>query len=245
MSSNIPQVPGIYIITCTINGKIYIGSSINILKRWSDHRSALRAYRHNNPHLQRAWNKYGESAFTFEVLELVMPWSLLDREQYWLDKLKPYQRKVGYNIGIKAIGGMVGRKHTPEALTKMSSQQKGKKQKSETIEKRRISNTGKKRSPEFRARLSAANKGKKHSPEALAKMSAAKLGKKLSPEIYEQQAESRRKTYIFTSPEGVEIIAKGLAKFCREHGLLSGSMSEVASGKRRQYKGWKCRLAEV
>ena len=60
---------GIYSITNSGNGKRYIGQSIDIEKRWREHRWHLRANKHKNNHLQNAWNKYGETAFVFEVLE--------------------------------------------------------------------------------------------------------------------------------------------------------------------------------
>jgi group I intron endonuclease len=61
---------GVYKITNTVDGKVYIGSTATDMDtRWTTHRSALRGGKHYNAHLQRAWNKYGESAFTFEVVE--------------------------------------------------------------------------------------------------------------------------------------------------------------------------------
>ena len=54
---------GVYQIKNTLNGKAYIGSSKNIKRRLGIHRSMLRRGTHRNPHLQNAWNKYGESAF--------------------------------------------------------------------------------------------------------------------------------------------------------------------------------------
>lgn len=61
---------GVYKITNTVDGKVYIGSSaVDIDCRWSTHRALLRTGKHYNRHLQRAWNKYGESVFTFEVVE--------------------------------------------------------------------------------------------------------------------------------------------------------------------------------
>lgn len=60
---------GIYRITCVPTGNHYIGSSIHIEERWRQHRTEMRGGYHSNPHLQRSWNKYGEPAFTFVVLE--------------------------------------------------------------------------------------------------------------------------------------------------------------------------------
>lgn len=59
----------IYAITHVASGKKYIGSSVTILHRWSDHRSDLRRNRHHCAHLQNAWNKYGEAAFAFSILK--------------------------------------------------------------------------------------------------------------------------------------------------------------------------------
>lgn len=60
---------GIYKILNKTNGKFYIGSSINIPKRWWEHKKRLRLGIHQNIHLQRAWNEYGEESFVFEIYE--------------------------------------------------------------------------------------------------------------------------------------------------------------------------------
>src|SRR5260221_5069738 len=117
MSEDIPKTSGIYKITCTVTRKIYIGSAINLRKRQHGHWGHFRRNTHYNLILQNAWNKYGESAFTFEVLELVLPMSLTAREQYWFHKLKPFGKR-GYNIAPEA-GSSLGRKHTPEEIEKM------------------------------------------------------------------------------------------------------------------------------
>jgi len=61
----------IYAITNTINGRRYIGQTIqnNLHRRWSDHCSRLRRETHFNAHLQSAWKKYGADAFTIEALD--------------------------------------------------------------------------------------------------------------------------------------------------------------------------------
>lgn len=85
---------GIYVIRNQINGKEYVGKAVRVNKRWRDHRSALRAGRHPNPLLQRAWDKYGESSFQFELIEVVTDLSTLaERENHHADIRKP-----AYNI---------------------------------------------------------------------------------------------------------------------------------------------------
>jgi len=96
---------GIYKITNTVNGKFYVGSSKNIKWRWYCHRHYLENNKHDNPKLQHSWNKHGKSNFTFEVIEETNSKMLLEREQYYLDTLKPYERLIGYNICPKAEGG--------------------------------------------------------------------------------------------------------------------------------------------
>lgn len=90
---------GIYRIRNVINDKCYYGSSKNIKKRWSKHKSQLKYNRHENILLQRAWNKYGEENFIFEIVELCNEIELLLVEQKYLD-MNP-----DYNIGKVANGG--------------------------------------------------------------------------------------------------------------------------------------------
>lgn len=54
---------GIYQIKNKINGKVYIGQSINIEKRLKRHLNDLRKLKHRNQHLQNAFNKYGEKSW--------------------------------------------------------------------------------------------------------------------------------------------------------------------------------------
>jgi group I intron endonuclease len=226
MSSIVPRAPGIYKITCTTNGKFYIGSSINLYKREKQHRYELTQNTHINHYLQNAWNKYGEESFTFEVVEFVFEWSLLDREQYWLDKLKPYKRGVGFNIARCAEAPNRGQVASPEMRAKVSAAHKGKRL-----------------SPEHRAKIGATSKGRKHSAESRAKASASNKNPSLA--IRERIAQKLSLDYLIISPDGDEYRVKGLAKFCREHGLHTSDMCAVAKGKWSHHKGWKCQKIDV
>jgi group I intron endonuclease len=56
----------VYYIRNAINGNWYVGSTVN-KKRLAAHKRQLKKNEHDNCHLQSAWNKYGESAFTFNI----------------------------------------------------------------------------------------------------------------------------------------------------------------------------------
>jgi group I intron endonuclease len=75
----------IYKIVNTANGKFYVGSTTNTQERFRTHRNRLRNNRHHAAHLQAAWNKYGEAAFVFHVVQVVpADASLQAAEDMWL-----------------------------------------------------------------------------------------------------------------------------------------------------------------
>lgn len=100
------KICGVYKITNKKNSKFYIGSSKNIYYRWEQHISKLNSGIHDNTHLQNSWNKYGESNFIFEIIEECSPEIQFEREQYYLNTLKPFD-DVGYNI-VRRISSKYG-----------------------------------------------------------------------------------------------------------------------------------------
>ena len=94
-------IAGIYSIVNQNNGKTYIGSSKNIIRRWGIHKSALKNNRHHCIHLQRSWNKHGPDAFKFEVIvEMTNP----SEKLLLAEELKVISERLPqYNIG--AVGG--------------------------------------------------------------------------------------------------------------------------------------------
>jgi group I intron endonuclease len=111
---------GIYTIRNTISGRIYIGSSVNIERRWRVHVHHLKAGTHHSSILQRSWDKHGEGAFAFEVWLVIDAKLLIDHEQDLIDRLKP-----SLNIHPKARSPL-GVKRTAETRLKLSVMKRGK-----------------------------------------------------------------------------------------------------------------------
>jgi len=202
---------GIYTITNTENKKAYIGQSSHIEKRWKEHSYELKNNRHPNPYLQNSWNKHGEQAFVFQLIEECTEESLTAREQYWLDHFKGLGET--YNIAVCTNSPMKGRKHSEDSKVKIS-----------------LSNKGKRQSCLNKLMIAEANKtrwiGRKHSEETKTKLA-------------EITRERNSRTHRFIDPEGEIVVIHNLAKFCRENGLNSGHMTQVELGKKNHHKGWK------
>ena len=103
---------GIYQIKNKINNKSYVGSSSRLKLRWNRHVTDLKCNVHHSLALQRAFHKYGSNNFEFIVLENCEENKLLEREQYYLDNLKPE-----YNI-CRIAGNCAGVKHSSETIEK-------------------------------------------------------------------------------------------------------------------------------
>jgi group I intron endonuclease len=89
-----------------------------------DQLNRRRKQAHKNKHLQSAWDKYGETAFEFIVLETVPREQLIEREQYYLDLFQSYNRNIGFNI--RAIAkSQIGVTHTEEYSAEISRRNRG------------------------------------------------------------------------------------------------------------------------
>jgi len=108
---------GIYEIINLMSGDSYVGSSVDIKARWNSHVLALQGKYHNNQCLQKAWDEYGEGAFSFCVLEQIQDVDdLRKREQVWLDRA--FEAGGTYNIAgnANALPGSRGPQLTEQEI---------------------------------------------------------------------------------------------------------------------------------
>lgn len=174
MSRNI--VIGIYCITNNINNKRYIGQSKDIYKRWSVHICLLNKGEHDNKHLQNSWSKYGESNFSFTIIEECDEECLDERECYYILKYNTIDSNFGYNL---QCGGGVNRIIREETRLKLI--EAAKKSHMNYVPGSRIGHMkGGHLSEETKEKLRQAHLGKKASEETKKKLSAMRTGSKNS-----------------------------------------------------------------
>jgi group I intron endonuclease len=215
------KTSGIYVLTNTVNGKQYVGSAVRLYQRLAIHMRGLLAGKHGNGHLQASFNRHGEQAFSFSVLEYVEDATrLIEREQYWIDKLKP-----AYNICAIA-GSRLGTKMPQSAVEQIAALRRGIPL---SLEHRaKVSAALKGRSPtmEHRMKLAAANRGKPFTEERKANISRGRTGVSPKPKSDERKARlSEMLTGKKRPPRSPEHIAK----------LKAAARARMADPARRQH----------
>jgi group I intron endonuclease len=198
----------IYAIRNRKNAHAYIGSTVNYKSRWHTHRSQLRRGVHHSFVLQKAWDKYGEAAFDFELL-LVCPKEL--RAMYEA-RLMPLQT---YNImrTPKESGVRGGWKHSDVFKAKMSALHKGK-----TL------------SEDHRAKLSAAASDRVYDEAFKQKARSRQIG--VSPSVETRQrlshattqarkAETERNEATVLRLYEMAKCGSGIGKLCADAGITT------------------------
>ena len=187
-------ITGAYKIVCRVDQLIYVGGAYkDFMKRKKKHWGDLRKGCHDNEHLQAAWNKHGEENFEFKVIERSPPdkESVMACEQKWLDLLRPYDRKIGYNKCMVAQSTL-GARHSDETRAKISEIVKEKMQDPDLRKKISEKAKGRKHTDEAKAKMSASRTGSKRSPEAVAKTAAANRGRIMPDDVKQKMSEVRK-----------------------------------------------------
>lgn len=154
------RISGVYQIRNTRDGKVYIGSSVDISKRWKEHLKGDKG----NPQLQKAFHELGVESFEFSILELCIKGELARSEQKWLDAYPP---KMKFNACSFAYS-VPGHECSEETRAKISATSMGNKW-----------NVGKHHSAETKAKISMSSLGKPKrtlTPEHKAKIAASLVG---------------------------------------------------------------------
>lgn len=248
---------GIYNIQCLVSNNYYIGHTHDFDEREGDHFSSLRSNRHPNPHLQNAFNLYGEGAFVFKKEEYTIldKKVFVEREQFWADY---YGFDNIYNIR-EIVESNLGIKLREETKNRISLSKKGKRVSIET---------------EFKKGIIPWNKGLKGvtgtpisnytfiSPEdvtfsgigvnkfardnnlnevILGRLHRGEIphykGWRL-PENKDYDWKLKEKEFIIRSPEGKVFKGTNISKFAKSIGLSECCIGTVISGKNKQCKGW-------
>ena len=167
---------GIYCLKNTIDNRCYVGSAQKLNYRLWNHKHRLTKGTHANKILQNFVNKYGIDAIYFEILESVDINNLIEREQYYIDTLKPEFNilpKAGSSAGIimseeqklKISKNRKGILHTEDTKKRISESMKGVPKSKEHSIKVGLKHKGKIVSQEQRDKISKANKGRISTPK--------------------------------------------------------------------------------
>lgn len=185
----------VYKITNMRNGKIYIGKTNNIARRWAKHLSTAKI---KNPddysYIHKSINKWGAENFSIEIIaEYLTEEESLQAEIDFIVEYESTNRNIGYNIATGGNTPMSGRKHT-----------------SETIEKLRLIATGKIPSAETRKKMSEAHIGSKRTEATKQKMRDARA--------LQAPASQETKDKIAASKKGKQLSVEHKLKISENHG---------------------------
>lgn len=236
---------GIYAIVHKETGRAYIGSAVRFSHRWGVHKHELRNNKHGSAYLQNTWNKYGEDAFEFCILEHVEDKArLIEREQVYLSVLGHFNicpvagSRFGSSASLatreKISKALMGRKLSKESIEKRSAKRRGQKRSTESTARSAAARRGKPLSQEHKDKLSAALKGKSPwnkgkpaynrgvpmSAEQRAKMSIGSLGRRHTDASKEKMANaSRGRSHTAEARAKISLARKGMvfSEIHREH----------------------------
>jgi group I intron endonuclease len=201
---------GVYSITCTANGKVYIGQSISLNQRKTSHFTSLKRGKHTNPILQSCYNKYGPDCLVFEVLVECPKDDLTAWEQILVNAQRLKNPESVMNIGECVDNPRRGMAHSTETKTQISTAKLG--------NQCAVGNSG---------RL-----GRSHSEVTKVRMSKPRTWKNK-----ENIISVHTKPYRLEK-DGQIYAGANIRQFCREHGLNQSAMSKVLRGRNRHHKGF-------
>lgn len=243
---------GVYRLTNTISGRFYIGSSINLKKRWRAHITALIGDRHPNTFLQRDFNSHCDLTrsadfITFELVRELEPQAskeetitlLRQAEQEEIDR---HFDLPGCMNAVKVAGGL---HYFPEE------------RKAALRETKRVQAKRNWERPEFRELQASIRRRKEYlelqrqgalerlqDPEERCKMTKGRpeqmraYWQSVTPERKAELAAKHLVTRTVISPTGEVVVIENLQEFCKEHGFSFWNFYRMVRGKRRKAYGY-------
>ena len=149
---------GVYRWVNKVNGNCYVGSSINLAKRFKNYYD-FNYISKNKMLISKAILKYGYSNFRLEILEYCDSYEAVSREQYYFDLLKPE-----YNI-LKIAGSRLGYKHSLETLAKFKNRSYTLEHRAKLLEHLKSHNSTEEQREKSRKRILEYNKSKSQKVE--------------------------------------------------------------------------------
>lgn len=227
------MVFSIYLITNLTNQKQYTGfTSKNPSERWIEHVTVSKnPNRHDYSYIHRAIRKYGLDNFKFEVIYQSKDknHTLSVMESYFINEYNTI-RPNGYNL-TSGGEGLNDYEFTDTHKSRISAALTGKEKPYMQIVNR---------DPEKIRKTAEKHRGMKRTDETKAKISAIHKGKTIS----EEQKIKLSKKWIVIFPDGHEEEVINLKAFCIENGLDVGNLSNVAYGRAKSHKKFRCRKVE-
>lgn len=205
---------GVYKITNKVNGKMYIGGSINMESRRIDHFKPSRINRFKHLPLYEAMIKFGRENFEFEILEEVTKEKLDNREEYYIDKYNTVDD--GYNVVRTAYN-----LHDEEFSKAHSAR----------LRERNLKNW---QDPEYREHMTNSSREYQKTVPYEKRLNAIKGLDKYTDSI-------KKKVYQYDKQGNFIAEFNGTREAERQTGVNASSISAVALGKRKTAGGfvWK------
>lgn len=235
---------GIYCILNKNTGKCYIGSSSrDIYERWEIHKSQLNRKKHHSKYLQKSWNKYGSEDFEFSILEIVEPSKCVEREQFYIDNIRPE-----YNTNPNS-SSRLGAKHPLEVKRKISKAHIGKFVSQETRNKRSVALMSHAVSNETKNKISQKAKkrfaknpqdhpmyGRVQSQESKEKIRQKRLLQDMSSHRKPVNQIDKKTSLVIKSWDSVKLAANSL-------NINAGNISSVCNNKLKSTGGFRWSFA--
>lgn len=254
---------GIYKITNLINLKVYIGQSDRLNDRKREHFYRLKRNEHNNEHLQKSYDKYGEENFIFEIIEETD--DLDNREIHWINEYGGINSELNYNlkdpltmkwsdyVRVKQSKSMTG-ENNPNYGNTWSQQQKNKlseerlgvtleerlgKDKADLVkEKMRVSQTGRTHPDEVKDKIRKANEGENNPAYGMGERQAGDKN-----HMWGKPSSNRKPIQQFTK-EGVLVKEYEYLTQVKEDNFNPSNVMYCANGKFKTSSGFIWRFKE-